>query len=263
MSLKIENMKTLSLPDEISSRRLIFTSDHHLPGDRNAKEADFDHEIAKKFIMFQKEIVKNDLHIINGDFFEGWQFDLESMLKENNDVISLLLDSNVIFINGNHDTKIFEQWQKKKKERIPLYTEWSSGRKRVVARHGHAADPNNKDDNAWFGKFITEMVARFEKADIQIDNWQDWLLNVGNTPSKIDDGVFNKQKDIYTEFARKLVDDHDCDCVVFGHTHRASLEMEIINGRKRVLANTGGWLKGLRHTFIEIEGREIRLNCLK
>ncbi len=65
-------------------------------------------------------------------------------------------------------------------------------------------------------------------------------LKCGNTLSRIDDGVFYKQKDIYTEFAGKLVDDHDCDCVVFGLTHRASLEMEIINDRKRVLVNTGG-----------------------
>jgi len=262
MAIKIEKIKTVSFDYEISSRRLIFTSDHHLPGDRESRKADFDNEKAKKFIRFQKEVVGSDLHVITGDFFEGWQFTLKKILIENKDIIELLLDSNVIFLKGNHDREELDRWQKK--ERIPLYTEWTSNRKKIVARHGNAADPANKDDAAWFGEFMTKVAGAFENVGVPVDEWYDWVMNVEKrTPSKVEDGVFNRQKQIYVNFAKLFIEKYDCDCVVLGHTHRASLEEEVIEGRKRVLANTGTWVTGrygdTDDCFIEIAGKNASL----
>jgi predicted phosphodiesterase len=85
-----------------------------------------------------------------------------------------------------------------------------------------------------------------------------------NTPSQVDDETFNRQEPIYVGFAKMLIERHDCDCVLMGHTHRASLEEEVINGRKRVFANSGTWTVGKFErdkddTFLEIEGNEVRL----
>ena len=265
MTLKIKKLKSIYLDYEISSKRIIFTSDHHLPGDRKDERSDFPPAKAKKFIRFQKEIVKNDLHVITGDFFEGWQFKYDDILEENRDIIDLLLDSNVVFLKGNHDKKYMEKWSKKKNIRVPLYTEWTSNRQRVVARHGHAVDWANNDDKAWFGEFMTKVAGAFEKIDVPIDEWYDWLMNRGErTPSQVDDGVFNRQEPIYVNFARVLIDKYDCDCVVLGHTHRASLEEEEMKGRKRILANTGTWVQGqngdMDDCFIEIKGKKVILN---
>lgn len=264
MAVKVENIKTISFDYEIKSGRVIFTSDHHLPGDRKDPMADFNHAKALKFIQFQKEVVKGDLHVINGDFFEGWQFNHDDILKENRDILDLLLNSNVKFLKGNHDRVALENWAKK--ERVPLKTEWFSNRERIVARHGCAPDPANNDDSAWFGKFVTKVAGAFETIGVPIDEWYDWFTNIGKkTPSQVDDASFNLQEPIYNNFAKELVQEYDVDCVVLGHTHRPSLEEDVINGRKRVFANTGTWVEGKygrdkEDCFVEIVGKEVRLN---
>ena len=112
MPLTIQNLKTISFDHKISSRRVIFTSDHHLPGDRKHRKADFGQEKAQKFIRFQREAVKGDLHVVLGDFFEGWQFKLHKILTENRDIIDLLLDSNALFVPLQFEIDIIEQTKK-------------------------------------------------------------------------------------------------------------------------------------------------------
>jgi predicted phosphodiesterase len=214
-------------------------------------------------MAFRRAIVKGDLHIINGDVFERWQFELDDILKENRDILDLLLSSNVIFNIGNHDKGALREWITK--ERVPLDTEWTSGRKRVVARHGHAVDPPDNDDASWFEEFITRVGGVFGMPGVQLDDFYDWVMNCRKkTPCQVDNEAFSRQESIYVSFAKMLIEKYDCDCVLMGDTHRASLEEGMINGRKRVLANTGSWIKGkykrdMDDTFIEIEGKEVRL----
>lgn len=263
MAYEIEILQEVKAKREISSRKLIVTSDHHVPGDRKNGAADFDQEKAEKFIWFQKDYVKRDLHIINGDFFEGWQYEGDDILRENKDITRLLFRGNVVFTKGNHDGDILEGLRRKR--RLPVYRgHWTSNRGRVLVRHGHAADPNNREDAAWWGKFWTKVVAGLERLKIPADSLWSWITGLGLTPSKIDDGKFNAQRLIYTEFSRFFFTEYDFDCVVFGHTHRPSLETEEINKRNRIFANTGTWTKGnwgsdADDTFVEIAGNSVRL----
>lgn len=258
----VELIETLSLDHEISSRPLFFTSDHHLPGDRNSPKADFDQAKAEKFIRFQKEIVGRDLHVITGDFLEGWQFEAEKIFAANQDIIDLLLASNVVFLKGNHDGEMLENWEKG--ANIPLYNEWTSNRKKIVARHGHSADPLNNDDGAWFGEFMTKAAGFFEELHIPADETWSWLKNLAHGfHAKTDDDNFNAQAPIYKAYATSLVERYNSDCVIFGHTHRASLEIIEVDGRDRILANTGTWINGefgnKEDCFVEVQGSEVKL----
>lgn len=267
MAYDVEIIKEETLDKEISSRKIVATSDHHMPGDRKDPKADFDEEKAKKFIWFQENYVGDDLHVINGDFFEGWQFEPENIIRENDDILRILRNANVVFTKGNHDAEVLETWGVwGETEKIALYPgQWTSNRRRVLIRHGHAADPNNREDMMWWGEFWTKFAGKFEEIGIPIDAAWSWFTGLGsNTPSQLDDKKFDEQKEIYISFARFLFEKFDCDCIVLGHTHRPSLETEEIAGKKRILANTGTWIKGqwgsdTDDTFIEVYKNSVKL----
>ena len=214
----------------------IFISDLHL-GD-GSKADDF-HRDGHLIALFDRYVDGNKIYLL-GDIFELWQARLDKIIWAHLDVFKYLEDWNLTCIHGNHDFLPFSKlWPETYEDEL------------IYAEHGHQHDIYNNVSMfnlKWpIGKYITLGVG--------------WLERLWN--KDVDEFLLKK----YGEFkyiaaklqgAKKspsLYRFREGKIVIEGHTHKAELH----NYGYGIKANCGSWTDNVLPTYIEVEGRTVRL----
>jgi len=250
----------------------IFISDLHI-GD-GSRTDDFHRD--KEFLTFLDFVEKEALElVVVGDLFELWQAELDKILFRHTDVVNRLLSLRkklkVTYVIGNHDHVPFV---KLVEADIGIQTEYCDEESGIVAEHGNRYDVFNRYKNPlrsikWpSGRYISVFLAQLERLiSPDIDTWfKNTVENVDEflrEAALIRNKVTPSSKEYlakgghFGEFEKAVIShmNKGAKIVIFGHTHKAQLDV-MGDG---IYANCGSWVDGAQPTYIAYCGDKIVL----
>ncbi len=241
----------------------VFISDIHIGDGSRTDDFHRDKELLKFLEFVEREAQEL---VVVGDLFELWQAELDKILFKHIDVVNKLLDLRkklkVTYVIGNHDYIPFARLVK---ANVGIQIEYRDEENGIVAEHGNRYDVFNRYKNPLrsikspAGKHLTFFVAGLERLiHPDIDQWaKNALENVDEflreaalirnkvTPSSkeylLKGGHFGEFEKAVRGHIRK-----GAKIVVFGHTHKAQLDV-MGDG---IYANCGSWVDGTDPTYI-------------
>ncbi len=215
------------------------------------------------FLQYVKE--QQGRLILAGDVFELWQADLQSILKQNVEIIRLLFALQPRIIAGNHDYYIRNFIDFDFVHYPTWHMEHDTGLVRI--EHGHEHDPNNDPErNMQLGKIVASLAGFAENwihpdVDQAFTDFAGKAREAGNrvyeeiiTPWKRERNTGKKQSNHpYLKAADRIRKENEgVSWVVFGHTHNPEIREDYR------YVNCGCWVKEVP-TFVKIAGNAIGL----
>lgn len=249
---KTENLK-IDPDKETRTIKLVATNDHpinmliisdfHL-GPINSKANDFNITDSKLAARLQQAIDQKQMVILNGDFIEGWQPNIEDMKKSfqesqknNNDKVDYLLywhnkmeqevykrvrgdypksfkiidkhlNKEIFYLKGNHDSTIPDM----------EYFIFSNEHYKAICYHGHQADPyNGKDTKSGRALVLAGTIAEniYADSDKIFDKASSLFAKTNRNANTTE---------LISDYNVNLVQQQGFDLCITGHTHSAHIK---------------------------------------
>lgn len=195
----------------------------------------------KKFKFLKKIINSCDKVIINGDFWEGYDFSFDDFIKSKwNKLFKLLKSKNSIYLYGNHDKKVYSNNKNKEFsiKQLQKYT-LKSGGKSFYIEHGDRIVPLWDKYFKRMPRFINKILYFIEKAAFLFLGTN----GVGILYKKFNDDMKNR-------VSKKL---NKNELLVCGHSHFMEID------EKNHFINSGIIKHGIGQ-YITIEDGKITLH---
>jgi len=195
----------------------------------------------KKFIFLKRIIKSADKIIINGDFWEAYEFSIDDFTKSKwSDIFNLLKSKNAIYLYGNHDKKEYankeiNKFSVKQNKRLVL----KSGNKTFYIEHGDRITPLWDRYFKRMPRYINKFLYYLEKLALYALG----LKGIGILYRRFNDDMKNK-------VSRHLKTN---EYLVCGHSHYMEID------EKNHFINTGFVKHGIGQ-YITIEDGEVTLH---
>jgi len=214
-----DDINTIAIDWKNEWRRILVVSDLHLG---NGKRHDCFKHNSREFMNWIKSYHPNVV-ILNGDIFELWQHDLQTVLEVYSDLMDDMAKESPVFffLRGNHDCL----------SKVPDHLELNipMANKTILVSHGFQNDPTIVSK---FNQAFTWYIGRIKERYAIFDYILDSIVSLWSSES------IRKYANLFAESA---VDQYNYDVVIYGHTHDLP---HIRNYGKSLIVNDGFCQKG-------------------
>jgi len=166
----------------------------------------------KEFILSLLNDISFDIIILLGDIIDSWEDDVDSIIKNNVDIINTINKKNVLYLMGNHEPNI--NIVKKIFPNIDVYKDNIYLGMNVVCTHGHQFD--NRLRSTIISKLTFYMywiIERIVKIDIRPYFRELFSIAFHRDKDYYEDLVLDVEKRAVRKFK------NDYKSVIMGHTH--------------------------------------------
>jgi len=251
--------------------KAIFISDAHLKkssDDRYIKLIDFFNDLKAGKISslvhgedkYSKAVLIEDLFIA-GDLFDFWYCRKNNIYSDFKIIISKLLELKnagirIHLFEGNHDFFMKEYFQDiLGMDVFEDSADFMLDDKKIYVSHGDTADKNNKLYMIFRKILRSGAFYHFQRFIPSPALWM--VAGLGSTASK----ELNKEngEELFgrmSEYAQEKLQG-DYDVIILGHSHQAVVKKYVIDGKEKMFAALGDWIK--HYSFLYYENGEFKL----
>lgn len=234
--------------------KAVFLADAHL---KNASDGDY-----RKLMHFLDFIMPIDRLFILGDFFDFWFSRNDRLYPEFTPIIDKLMNLKqqgvqITLCEGNHDFYLESYFSHTLG--MTVFTEWANinlDSRKILLSHGDTVDEANKR------YLLIRRILRSRPFYITQRNIPLALLwKIARLSSSVSKELTiesqNRLSDKMETFSLKKFEE-GFDAVILGHCHKPQMKEYTIDGRKKIFATLGDWVK--HHSYLCYEDGNFTLN---